>query len=190
MSPLREFSRSLPMALLRAREAVMDRFRPLLRRQGVTEQQWRVLRALSTSTETSASSLAATTCIGLPSLSRILRTLEARGLIARHVKSTDQRTTLVSITPAGRRLLRKAGAESEERYQALATEMGPSNMRRLYGLLDQLAASRNGRDGPASQRHRPNGTRGTNDARRPEPASRPRAHRPATTGRRRNRSTS
>ncbi|MCC6987947.1 MAG: MarR family transcriptional regulator, partial [Acidobacteria bacterium] len=89
MSPLREFDRSLPMALLRAREAVMARFRPLLRRHGVTEQQWRVLRALSTTPQTNASALAAVTCLGLPSLSRILRTLDARGLIHRRTMATD-----------------------------------------------------------------------------------------------------
>ena len=35
------------MALLRAREAVMREFRAALRRHGLTEQQWRVLRALT-----------------------------------------------------------------------------------------------------------------------------------------------
>jgi homoprotocatechuate degradation regulator HpaR len=139
---LRDFSRSLPMALLRAREAVMERFRPLLRRHGVTEQQWRVLRAVEASAETSASSLAATTCIGLPSLSRILGSLEARGLIVRRVKATDLRTTLVSLSAAGARLLRKAGAESEARYQALSREIGDEDMRRLYALLDRVAAAR------------------------------------------------
>ena len=44
--PMREFSRSLPMSLLRAREAVMRQFRPSLRSHGLTEQQWRILRAL------------------------------------------------------------------------------------------------------------------------------------------------
>ena len=38
--------RSLPMALLRARELLMERFRPMLSAHGVTEQQWRVLRVL------------------------------------------------------------------------------------------------------------------------------------------------
>ena len=41
-----------------------------------------------------------------------------RGLIGRRLKSTDQRTTLVSLTAAGRRFLRKAGVESEARYEA------------------------------------------------------------------------
>src|ERR1700681_3876673 len=45
--PMREFSRSLPMSLLRAREAVMRQFRPSLRNHGLTEQQWRILRALA-----------------------------------------------------------------------------------------------------------------------------------------------
>ena len=45
--PMRDFSQSLPMALLRAREAVMRQFRPILRQHGLTEQQWRILRALA-----------------------------------------------------------------------------------------------------------------------------------------------
>ncbi len=139
MSPLREFDRSLPMALLRAREAVMARFRPLLRRHGVTEQQWRVLRALDGAPDTSASTLASVTCLGLPSLSRILRTLEARGLLRRRTMASDQRTTLVSLSAAGERLLRKAGVESEARYAALTGEVGGANMQRLYALLERVA---------------------------------------------------
>jgi hypothetical protein len=44
---LRAFARLLPMALLCSREAVMRHFRPALRAFDLTEQQWRVLRALS-----------------------------------------------------------------------------------------------------------------------------------------------
>lgn len=151
---LRDFSRSLPMALLRAREAVMERFRPLLRRHGVTEQQWRVLRALESAPDSSVSALSATTCIGLPSLSRILGSLEARGLIRRRVKATDQRTTLVSLSPAGARLLKKAGAESEARYEALSREIGEDDMQRLYALLDRVAAARRSNPTPTQPRSR------------------------------------
>ncbi|NAW23594.1 homoprotocatechuate degradation operon regulator HpaR, partial [Salmonella sp. gx-f9] len=34
--------RNLPHLLLRARETLMARFRPILREHGITEQQWRV----------------------------------------------------------------------------------------------------------------------------------------------------
>ena len=44
---IRPFTESLPMALLQAREAAMRLFRPMLAEHDLTEQQWRVLRALS-----------------------------------------------------------------------------------------------------------------------------------------------
>ena len=42
-----DFEHSLPMMLLRAREAVMGRFRPMLREFDLTEQQWRIIRVLA-----------------------------------------------------------------------------------------------------------------------------------------------
>jgi len=38
--------RNLPLLLLQAREKLFTEFRPLLNDAGVTEQQWRVIRAL------------------------------------------------------------------------------------------------------------------------------------------------
>jgi len=80
-APMRDFSRSLPMSLLRAREAVMRQFRPSLRNHGLTEQQWRILRALTTVDAIEVTELARVAFLLGPSLSRILRDLEARDLI-------------------------------------------------------------------------------------------------------------
>src|SRR5947207_3922732 len=77
-APMRDFSRSLPMSLLRAREAVMRQFRPSLRNHGLTEQQWRILRALTTVDAIEVTELARVAFLLGPSLSRILRDLEAR----------------------------------------------------------------------------------------------------------------
>ena len=77
-APMREFSRSLPMSLLRAREAVMRQFRPSLRNHGLTEQQWRILRALTAVDTIEVTELARVAFLLGPSLSRILRDLEAR----------------------------------------------------------------------------------------------------------------
>src|SRR5215468_2519264 len=89
--PMRAFSKSLPMELLRAREAVMSRFRPALRIHGVTEQQWRILRALAHSGPLEVSELAEATFLLAPSLSRILPDMEARQLIARRQADSDLR---------------------------------------------------------------------------------------------------
>ena len=76
--PMRGFSRSLPMQLLRAREAVMQRFRPMLHQHGVTEQQWRVIRALMEPEATEIGALAASCCVLPASLTRIVDTLEEK----------------------------------------------------------------------------------------------------------------
>src|SRR6478735_4315500 len=94
--PMRDFSRSLPMSLLRAREAVMRQFRPSLREHGLTEQQWRILRALASVEAVEVTELARTAFLLGPSLSRILRDLEARHLIERRTAKADQRRSMVS----------------------------------------------------------------------------------------------
>jgi len=63
---LRPFSRSLPMALMRAREAVMRHFRPKLQAANLTEQQWRTLRALGNGEEMEATRLASATFLLAP----------------------------------------------------------------------------------------------------------------------------
>jgi len=99
--PMREFSRSLPMSLLRAREAVMRQFRPSLRRHNLTEQQWRILRALTSVETIEVTELARVAFLLGPSLSRMLRDLDARGLIDRRSAEADLRRGVVSISAKG-----------------------------------------------------------------------------------------
>ncbi|MFX9348115.1 MarR family transcriptional regulator, partial [Acinetobacter baumannii] len=77
--------------LLRAREAVMRQFRPSLRNHGLTEQQWRILRALTAVDEIEVTELARVAFLLGPSLSRILRDLEGRALIERKAAENDAR---------------------------------------------------------------------------------------------------
>lgn len=139
--PLRPFSESLPMALLRAREAVMRRFRPGLREHGVTEQQWRILRALAHCGPMEVSVLAEATFLLPPSLSRILPDLERRGLIGRTQVSTDLRRTLVNLEPKGLRLIAAHAPYSEEMYATIARRFGTGRIRVLLRLLHELEAS-------------------------------------------------
>src|SRR3977135_2094432 len=89
--PMREFPPSLPMSLLRAREAVMRQFRPSLRQHGLTEQQWRILRALAAVDAIEVTELAHVAFLLGQSLSRILRDLEGRHLIERGAAATQLR---------------------------------------------------------------------------------------------------
>ncbi|PTX49418.1 transcriptional regulator, MarR family [Gemmobacter caeni] len=129
--------RTLPMALLRAREAVMERFRPLLLAHGVTEQQWRVLRVLKEAEETDASDLADAASILAPSLSRILRTLETRAFIATRKDPQDGRRALIRLTAEGHAFIRQIAPESAAIYAELEARLGRA---RIDALLDDLEA--------------------------------------------------
>jgi homoprotocatechuate degradation regulator HpaR len=136
--PMRGFSQSLPMALLRAREAVMRRFRPGLRDRGVTEQQWRILRALAHSGSLEVTALAEATFLLAPSLSRILPDLESRGLISRRQMDSDLRRAVVSLEPKGLKLIAAHAPDSEAAYDYIARSFGAERLDQLFTLLREL----------------------------------------------------
>lgn len=135
---IRHFSKSLPMSLLKAREAVMRHFRASLRRFGITEQQWRVLRALTAGESFEVTELAEATFLLPPSLSRILKDLDERGLILRRTLKSDLRRGIVSISPQGLDLIERAGVESEAIYREITGRYGSERLSELQSLLRQL----------------------------------------------------
>lgn len=86
----RNTRRSVPIALLRAREAVMSHFRPMLAQHDITEQQWRVIRILAETDIVDASEMAERAFILAPSLTRIIARLRnAASSPRRGMKMTD-----------------------------------------------------------------------------------------------------
>jgi len=75
----------------------MDRFRPLLSRHEITEQQWRVLRLLNEADELDATQLAREACVLLRSLTRMLKLLEAQGLVKIRRDPKDRRRALARL---------------------------------------------------------------------------------------------
>jgi len=136
--PIREFSRSLPMSLLRAREAVMRQFRPSLRRHDLTEQQWRILRALTTVETIEVTELARVAFLLGPSLSRILRDLERRHLIERKAAKADLRRGVVSISPKGLKLIEAVAPASEAIYAEITKRYGVRKLAELQTMLHVL----------------------------------------------------
>lgn len=133
--PLRDFRHSLPMELLRAREAAMARFRPVLREYGLTEQQWRVIRVLADNEGIDASEVAARSFLLAPSLTRILQFLEKEGLVTRSADDNDQRRSVLRLTRKGRRVFDSVGPDSEKRYEEIEATFGKDRLEKLYVLL-------------------------------------------------------
>ena len=138
--PIRPFAESLPMALLRARENVMRQFRAGLLEHGITEQQWRVLRALSAHAEPiNIGQLAEETFLLGPSLSRIVARLTNRELLTRTKDPNDRRRFFLSISAQGHELIETVGPKSESIYAQIEWAIGPSELAQLVKDLNRLA---------------------------------------------------
>ena len=132
------------MALLRTREAVMQHFRPVLSEHALTEQQWRVLRALSSLASIEATQLARLACLLPPSVSRISRDLLERGLIHRSSDPRDQRRSLLSISRKGRAIIATAAPQFETAYATIERRFGSARLLTLQRLLAELESALSG----------------------------------------------
>ncbi len=139
--PMRDFAHSLPMSLLRAREAAMRHFRPILRTHNITEQQWRILRALAASGGIEITALARTAFLLGPSLSRILRDLEERTLIDRRPLENDLRRSIVHLTEKGLKLIEAIAPNSEAIYLKMTKRFGTRKLAELQIMLHELEVS-------------------------------------------------
>jgi len=116
----------------------MGRFRPVLRGFGLTEQQWRIIRALSEVEEIDAGELARISFILAPSLSRILQKLDAKGLVFHRNDANDQRRTLISLTQSGHELFQRVRNPSSEAYEEIAHALGAERLEELYAILEEV----------------------------------------------------
>jgi homoprotocatechuate degradation regulator HpaR len=131
------YERSLTVALLRAREATMRRFKRFADAHDLTLPQWRVLRALADGEPLDAGTLCQRCVILPPSLTRILRALAERGLITQ-VPCTDARRHMVRLTPQGQGLFERLVGQSEGTRREIETAFGPERMQVLLDLLNDL----------------------------------------------------
>ena len=115
----------------------MRRFKPHVDAHGLTIQQWRVIRALADSGPLDSKTLAARCVIMPPSLTRIFRALEARGLI-RAEASEDARRHVVALTEEGRALHDRMAGASEAIYAGIEAAFGAEKMAALLALLVEL----------------------------------------------------
>lgn len=136
--------RNLPRLLLEAREAVMQHTRPSLRENGLSDQQWRVLRVLGehaldpAGVETGR--VAREALLLGPSLTGVLTRMERDGLISRARCPLDARRTVVRATQAGLKLVATLSLTIESHYQWMEAQLGKARLAQLYGLLDSVIA--------------------------------------------------
>ena len=131
-------NRSLPIALIRAREGVMGPIRDMLTDTGLTEQQWRVLRVLSESGAVDSSTLADRASLLYPSLTRIATSMRERGLLTQTRDKKDGRRQLVEITPVGQKIIDDNEEQAAQIVRDFKATLGEDNYEQLLDLLAML----------------------------------------------------
>ncbi|WP_326539543.1 homoprotocatechuate degradation operon regulator HpaR [Pseudorhodoferax sp.] len=133
--------RNLPLLLLQARERVIAHFRPALNAAGVTEQQWRIVRALLELGPLEPRQIVVLCAISSPSLAGVLARMEDVGLVTRTRLDHDQRRLQVSLTARSRALARRLAPQIDAIYAGIEARMGHGFTQEFYRTLDQLIAS-------------------------------------------------
>lgn len=131
-------SRSLPIALIRARESVMAPIRKMLAETGITEQQWRVLRVLAEHGPLDTSTLADRACLLFPSLTRIATNMRQKGLITQTRDSSDRRRQIIQITHDGQKIIDERADQASRIVTQFRASLGDENYERLLDLLALL----------------------------------------------------
>ncbi|WP_093993522.1 homoprotocatechuate degradation operon regulator HpaR [Flavimaricola marinus] len=128
--------RSLPIALIRARENAMLPIREMLAKTGLTEQQWRVLRVLSEFGPQDATELSERACLLLPSLTRMVRSMAEKGLITREQDQSDRRRQMLAITDAGQRIIDDNYEQGLRVVEGFKARLGEDKYEQLLDLLE------------------------------------------------------
>jgi DNA-binding MarR family transcriptional regulator len=125
-------------AMGRIVEALRASSRTAERRLGISGAQLFVLRQLADAPAASLNELAARTFTHQSSVSVVVSRLVARRLVSRTTSPADARRWTISLTAAGRALLRKAPAQAHAQLVAALERLPPSERRALALGLERL----------------------------------------------------
>lgn len=133
--------RHLCFALYSASRAMTAAYRPLLSELNLTYPQYLVLLALWEDGQVTVGRLGERLQLDSGTLSPLLKRLEANGFVRRERSSADERLVDVTLTPAGRRLARKAQCIPEQLFNA--TGMTEKEVADLHSAVRQLTDALN-----------------------------------------------
>jgi DNA-binding MarR family transcriptional regulator len=152
-----DLSYFLPYLLNRAGSRIADSFSQMAKAEhGITLSMWRVLAALHHQDGQFVSELARMTTVEVSTLSRMLGTMQRRGLIERRrpalqAVGSDARTVAIHLTEAGRELTETLIPEAL-RYEATALDGFTEDEARMLKSMLQRLFDNMGRLEEASER--------------------------------------
>jgi DNA-binding MarR family transcriptional regulator len=127
-------------SLRRIVRAIDLQSRRMVEQCGLTGPQIVVLREASRLAGSSISALARAASLGQPTVSGILDRLEAQGLVRRERSQRDRRSTVVTVTPKGERVVVKAPSLLQDRFRSELSRLEEWERTQILALLQRLAS--------------------------------------------------
>lgn len=124
--------------LRRAHQISAAVFEDACRELSLTPAQFGILTVLQAHPLLGQSSLARALGFDKVTVLRVLRGLQARGLVARGPAEANRRNVCVSLTPAGEAILQQAQKPAEKAYRRLLAPLDKQQQEQLVHLLQVL----------------------------------------------------
>ncbi|WP_432524724.1 MarR family winged helix-turn-helix transcriptional regulator [Kineococcus sp. SYSU DK006] len=143
--------RQVCFALVVAARSVLAVYRPVLEPMGLTHPQYLVMLALWGAEPMSVKELSEALRLDPPTLSPLLKRLEAAGLLERRRLPEDQRTLAVTLTDRGRRLREQALSVPRQVVERLGMDVAELQALRdgLSHVIDAAVAAEGDAGAPA-----------------------------------------
>ena len=126
------------MILSRTLDGVMPVYRALFQEHAITDQQWRVMRALWEQKHLTSKQISEITLLPSPSLVGILDRLEKKGFVGRLRSVEDRRLVYIVPTQAGRKLQELMLPKIEQIHDRFMHQVTPDEWGELNRILDKL----------------------------------------------------
>ena len=126
-----------------ANHALYKEFDAHVRAAGLTSIEWRVLATLHDGEPLTVSQLAHQVLSKQPTVTKLVQRMCEQGWLALRGDPADQRRTLVSATPAGRRLVRPLVDKARAHEAKLLRWLGTAEKAALLKLLHKLTHGAN-----------------------------------------------
>lgn len=122
-----------------ANHALYKDFDSHVRAAGLSSVEWRVLATLHDSPPLPISQLAHDVLSKQPTVTKLVQRMCEQGWLALEADAADQRRTLVTVTVAGRRLVRPLIARARLHESAALSALAPGEKSALKQLLSKIA---------------------------------------------------
>jgi DNA-binding MarR family transcriptional regulator len=127
------------IALRRITRALDVHSRTLLREYHLTAPQLALLQEVERCGQAPIGSLAKAAFLGAPTATGIVDRLEKQGLVARVRSQSDRRQVLITITAAGRQLLRRNPPSISAGFHDQLRKLSKGEQRKIGDVLQQVA---------------------------------------------------